>query len=344
MHHPRLPQPRGPLTSHLCDRLEGRPRRLHLCLEDDPLVGEDSQLALHICYGLHYDGFAGVDESWEWEPTLIELRGALERRFLRALTDEARARGAAPGVVFPTGEAAAEVRALLAAEGGPSLSTFMATRGTVDQLREFVVHRSVYQRKEADAHTWAIPRLRGRAKSALVTLQTDEYGQGAPGQSHAELFAATMTALDLDPRPGVYIDQVPGVTLATDNLVSFLGLHRRWRGALVGHLAAFEMTSVTPMGRYADAVRRLTGDERAAEFYDVHVVADVRHEVIAAEELIGGMVASDPDAAADIPFGVAALLGCERRFAGHLLDAWDGGRSSLREPEGLGAFELRIAG
>jgi len=34
------------------------------------------------------------------------------------------------------------------------------------------------------------------------------------------------------------------------------GLHRRFRGALVGHLAIFEMTSIGPMGRYATGLRR----------------------------------------------------------------------------------------
>jgi hypothetical protein len=163
-----------------------------------------------------------------------------------------------------------------------------------------------------------------------VTLQADEYGNGLAGRAHADLFATTMDALGLDPTPGAYIDQVPGVTLATDNLVSFLGLHRRWRGALVGHLAAFEMTSVLPMSRYASAVRRLIGNEPAAEFYDVHVAADVQHATIAAEELITGLAESDPEAIGDLEFGVAALLQVERRFSDHLLSRWVAGTTSLR--------------
>ena len=195
-----------------------------------------------------------------------------------------------------------------------------------------VIHRSIYQRKEADPHTWAIPRVRDRAKSALVQLQADEYGRGQPGRSHAELFATTMAVLELDPSPGAYIDQVPGVTLATDNLISFFGLHRRWRGALVGHLAAFEMTSVVPMSRYASAIRRIAVSEKGAEFYDVHVEADVAHAELAATDLLMGLTESDPDAARDILFGVAALLLVERHFANHLLDSWALGASSLHLP------------
>jgi hypothetical protein len=328
---PSLPVPRGPLTEYICDRLQGPPRTIHpgaipgqVSLDD-----EDTQLALHVCYGLHYDGFVGVEEQWEWHPSLLALTARLEDRFLAALHVPAypRARESAGGRSGQ--EVVDQVRDLLATESGPSLSAYLATAGSVDELREFVIHRSIYQRKEADPHTWAIPRLRGRTKSAMVTLQTDEYGSGIAGRSHAELFAITMMALDLDPAPGAYIDQVPGVALATDNLVSLFGLHRRWRGALVGHLAAFEMTSVIPMSRYATAMRRLVGGPRGAEFYDVHVEADVIHEKIAADDLIMGLAESDPDAVGDVLFGVSALLEVEHRFSSHLLDRWAANQSSL---------------
>ncbi|EFC84514.1 hypothetical protein FrEUN1fDRAFT_2304 [Parafrankia sp. EUN1f] len=59
-----------------------------------------------------------------------------------------------------------------------------------------------------------------------------------------------MRGLGLDARYGAYLDRVPGPTLATLNIASYFGLHRRPRGALVGHLAVFEMTSVEPMAVY----------------------------------------------------------------------------------------------
>jgi hypothetical protein len=332
---PRLPVPRGPLTELLLTLL----RRQAHGLPDWTLAllhtmePEDLHLALHLAYGLHYDGFAGVDDAWEWEPSLLALTARLEKRFLQPLVQETIATGNGPDHDGDLPAIVERVHGLLGAAGGPSLSAFMRDHGDREQLREFVLHRSVYQRKEADPHTWAIPRLRGAAKSAMVTLQADEYGGGAPGRSHAELFAHTMKALDLDPAPGAHIDQVPAVTLATDNLVSLFGLHRRWRGALVGHLAAFEMTSVVPMRRYAQAVRTILDDEVAAEFYDVHVEADVRHEVIAVDELITGLADTDPEALRDVPFGVAALTAVEARMSQWLLSCWSSGASSLRQPQ-----------
>jgi hypothetical protein len=205
----------------------------------------------------------------------------------------------------------------------------MLERGTLRHFQEFAVHRSAYQLKEADPHSWAIPRLCGVPKAALVEIQSDEYGGGQAGEAHADLFAATMVALGLDPTYGAYVDCLPGTTLATTNLISFFGLHRRWRGALIGHLAVFEMTSVEPMGRYSQALRRLGLPPAARRFYDVHVEADARHQVVAAGDLAGGLARAEPDLAPDIIFGARALMAAEGRFAQHLLRSWASERSSL---------------
>jgi hypothetical protein len=208
----------------------------------------------------------------------------------------------------------------------------METQGTLDQLLEHVVHRSAYQLKEADPHSWAIPRLSARPKAALLEVQFDEYGAGRSERMHSVLFAETMAALGLDPSYGAYVDLLPGLTLAGVNLISYFGLHRRLRGALVGHLAAFEMTSSIPNRRYGNAFRRLGYGTDATRFYDEHVEADAVHEAIAAWDLAGGLARVEPHLADDILFGARALLALEARWAEHLLDAWRSGQSSLLGP------------
>ncbi len=141
-----------------------------------------------------------------------------------------------------------------------------------------------------------------------------------------------MDALGLDSRYGAYVDHLPAVTLATVNLMSLFGLHRRLRGAIVGHLALFEMTSSIPNRRYANGLRRLGFGADATAFYDEHVVADAVHENIAAVDLAGGLADQQPELTADILWGAAALDELERRFARHLLGAWSAGESSLRTP------------
>ena len=329
---PALPVPRGELSHAILDALVRDPHRLRAPdppIPADPLADEDLQLALYLCYELHYRGLPGVSDHWEWEPALLTLRRRLEARFEAGLIE-------ALGV--PAGEAAPEemdvaLRAIEAEDEAPSLSKHLEREGTSAQVLEFVVHRSAYQLKEADPHSWALPRLSGAPKAAMVEIQADEYGGGRADRIHAALFAKTMDGLGLDSTYGAYLDQIPGFTLATVNLMSLFGLHRRRRGALVGHLALFEMSSSVPNRRYAAALRRLGADDETVDFFDEHVTADAVHEAIAAVDLAGGLARQDPTLTADILWGARALVELEGRFARRLIEAWAAGRSSLLAAE-----------
>src|SRR5690606_14382432 len=146
-----------------------------------------------------------------------------------------------------------------------------------------------------------------------------------PERMHSRLFANTMRALDLDATEDSHLDRLPGITLATVNLMSWFGLHRRNRGALVGHLAMFEMTSSKPNRAYGNALRRFGCGEDATDFYDEHVEADAVHENIAAYDMAGGLCRQDPSLARDVIFGAVALLRLEAEFASRLLDDWEQG-------------------
>src|SRR3712207_5152098 len=130
---------------------------------------------------------------------------------------------------------------------------------------------------------------------------------------------------------------------STVNRRSCLGLHRRRRGAIVGHLAAFEMTSSLPNRRYGNALRRLGFDADATWFFDEHVEADAVHEQIAARDLAGGLVEAEPELLADVLLGARACLALDGLAARHLLDCWQRGASSLREPVGGGLAPLHRA-
>jgi hypothetical protein len=326
-----LPEPRGELSGTL---LEGLRRDVHplpilpSVAVADPLTDDDLHLALYLCYELHYRGLPGVAEEWEWEPSLLAARRQLEAAFEQGL----RAALGPPMATAAPETMDLALREIADADEAPSQSVFLARRGTLEQVLEFIVHRSAYQLKEADPHSWAIPRLSGPPKAALVEVQADEYGSGRPERVHAHLFAKTMDAVGLDARYGSYVHRLPGVTLANVNLMSLFGLHRRWRGAIVGHLAMFEMTSSIPNRRYGDALRRLGFGERATDFFDEHVEADAVHENIAAVDLAGGLVRQEPALGPDVLWGARALVLLEGRWAQHLLSAWEAGASSLRVP------------
>jgi hypothetical protein len=342
----RQPRPRGPVSEQVLLIL-GRPPRdddddesftsavIDAVQESSGIrFDEDLQLTLFCLYELHYRGLDGVDERWEWNPGLLRARARIERAFeltlRREVTVEAGTEASADSV-------AAALFALTAEGTGPSLSTYIARSATRDQLREFLVHRSIYHLKEADPHTWAIPRLTGRAKAALVEVQADEYGGGRPERMHSELFAATMRGLGLDDSYGAYVDCVPAITLAAVNMMSMFGLHRRLRGAIAGHLAAFEMTSSIPNRRYGNGFRRHGFSPDVTWYFDEHVEADAVHEQIAGRDLAGGLAESEPGVLNDIFFGAAACLAMDELVATHLMASWARGETSLRAPNDAAA-------
>ena len=324
-----LPPARGPRSAALFGHLSGAhvPRTVEGpeasgLLGADVLADEDAQLTLHCIYELSYRGLPGVHAGFECDPWVLSLRREIEWAMEVQLRDE----------VGPLPHDAPELlRQVAAASGGPSLSAELVEHPDAEHLREFLVHRSIYQLKEADPHSWALPRLAGRAKAALVEIQFDEYGRGEPGRSHAELFATTMRSMGLDDTYGRYLAAVPAVTLATGNLIGLFGLQRRLLPALIGHLALFEMTSVGPMSRYSAALEAIGVGAEGREFFDVHVVADAHHEQLALDELVGGLLADEPGAAPEVCFGALALTRVEAAFSGHLLDSFRSGRSSLRD-------------
>jgi hypothetical protein len=327
----QLPRPRGPRSTAVVAYLDGSdPKGLPADVpgpEGSPITDEDLQTALWTCYELHYRGFAGVPDDLEWDPALLAFRRHLEEHFLAGLRSE---------VTVPPGDGPVpeRLKQLVADFDGPPLSRYMRRDAMPEQFGEFAIHRSIYQLKDADPHSFALPRLAGRAKAALVEIQADEYGGGVEKDMHAQLYRATMRGLGLSDEYGHYADAVPAVTLALSNAMSLFGLHRSLRGALAGHLAAFEMTSSEPNRRYSLGLQRIGADEATRRFHDVHVMADALHEQIAAYDLCGGLVADEPELADDVLFGAASCLFLDARLGSHLLECWQADQSSLLNRSG----------
>lgn len=330
---PRLPRSRGPVSAAVITALEtdGAPAAEVPVEAADP-YGDDLQLALYVCYELHYRGFAGVAAEREWDPDLLRLRARMERRFLDAVRADVPGRRDVTGVLEEL---------LLEPVGGTGLSYFLAESGTREQLREYAAQRSLYHLKEADPQAWVLPRLWGRAKAGLAAVEFDEYGGGRAERVHAQLFADLMTDLGLDPTYGRYLDAGCAEFLAVVNLMSLCGLHRALRGALVGHFAVVEITSSPASRRLAGAMRRAGAGPAAEFFYTEHVEADAVHEQVMRREVIDGLLATEPELEPDVAFGIEATALLEDRFGDRLVRAWQTGESSLRAD--IGACEGRDA-
>ncbi|WP_416380864.1 iron-containing redox enzyme family protein [Georgenia sp. H159] len=295
----------------------------------DAVRDDDIQLGLFLLYAQHYGTLEELDPDLEWCPELIRVRGQLEAAFEAAL----RAQVEVPATPEPrVGAVADALFALTAEPGGPSLAKFVAKKATYEQIVEMLVQRSIYTLREADPHTWAIPRLTGRAKAALVEIQSDEYGGGRTERVHQHIFAATLRSMGLSDEYGTYVDNVPAITLASFNLMSMFGLNRRFLGAIVGHLAAYEMTASIPCRLYADGMRRHGIPPEITYYFDEHVEADAVHEQIAARDLAGALAEDRPELTRDVMFGAAACLTVDGAMGDHILRSWKAGASSLVRP------------
>ena len=171
-----LPTPRGPITRWLFTHLRGGaagPRPAVTAA--DAGTDDDVQLALYCCYELHYRGFRGLDPELEWDLDVLALRADLEACFLADVERSV-------DIVAPVSPRGAEscLLALAGGSDGPSLSAEVQQAASLEQVRELCIHRSAYQLKEADPHTWVIPRLAGR-------------GQGRDGRDPGRTSTATVT-------------------------------------------------------------------------------------------------------------------------------------------------------
>lgn len=327
---PVLPTAVGPVSGAVIDHLACRASRRYYVPVEAPVgdshpLGLDVQLALYVCYELHYRGFAGVDARWEWDPGVLQFRGRLEQVFLDAVRGD---------LGDLTGVTAADELARLTVEpaDGAGPSYYLRDVGEWEQMREYFVHRSVYHLKEGDPHAWAIPRLTGTAKAAFVAVEFDEFGGGRGDHVHQQLFADLLEAADLDATYLRYLDDVTAESLAAVNLMSLFGLHRDLRGAAVGHFAATEITSSPGSRRLVEALTRLRAPDACVRFYREHVEADAVHEQIVRTDVVGDLLAREPHLDSDVVLGIRAFEWVEDRLADHLMASWKLECSSLRRP------------
>ncbi len=309
-----IPSPRGKLSACVVDAL--RHQQAGQVDASFAESEEDAALSLWLLHELSYSGFDGVDDAFEWDIALVALRLELEADL------ERRLRAGFPGP--PAGareDLATSFFDYVETHDGPSLASHVHTDATHDQVLELLRWRSVYHLKETDPSTFALTRLPRPARAALAELLYDEYGAGKPERLHSHLFADALRSVGLDPDRG-YVDDVPLEVLEMNNAVTMFGLHRRLRGAAMGHLAAFECTSSVPSRRLVRGLQRLDFPRPVIDYYEEHVLADAVHEQVAVRDILVPLVAEDPDQLDNVFLGAYACLEQEAQVARVLLDRW----------------------
>ena len=310
-----VPKPRGALSGALFEALRNTDASWDRVLSTKPDHDDDAQIALWTLYELHYGGFDDVDDALEWQPEALHVRRALEESFEAVL----RERYDPPERTVPFADSFFDY---VASHDGRSLAAFVQRDADAEQVRELLSVRSIYHLKESDPSAWLVPRLTVRPQAAIMELQYDEYGAGDPNRLHAHLFARGLAACGLSSEYGAYIDDVPGEVLEQNNAMSLFGLHRRLRGAALGHLAAFEATSSLPSRRMVQGLDRLAFPPEMMDYYTEHVEADAVHEQLAVRVVCGTLLDDEPALADDVYFGAFTCLDLEDRFAGAMLETW----------------------
>ncbi|MFC7359302.1 iron-containing redox enzyme family protein [Nocardioides astragali] len=313
-----MPKPRGGLSEWVINRLASTGEG---SLGPAPVADSwaDEVISLWTLHELSYRGFEDASDHAEWDPEVLVVRHSLEL----VLEERLRSRWEHPGTDPDAADVPASLEALVDADDGPSLADHVRRQADLEQVLELLRQRSIYHLKESDPSAWVVPRLPVRAKAALMALQYDEYGDGDPNRLHAHLFARGLEDVGLRSEYGAYVDDALPETLEMNNAASMFGLHRRLRGAAMGHLAAFEMTSSLPSRKIVQGLGRLGLDGPMAAYYDEHVEADAIHEHLAARDICGTLAQDEPDQAAQILFGAFTCLDLEGRFARAMFSAWE---------------------
>lgn len=317
-----LPAPIGPVSATAVELLSTTSHRASSklpTLGSDPFDA-DAQLAWYLLEAAGYGIWAEVPLDRGDGPAVAEAAEQLANWF-HHLVDEL-----APELPGPASSAVATVLG----RPGESISGWLAERGTLEQLQDAMLLRLPYQILEADPHTHALPRVRGRAKKALAEIQSGEYGVGHD-RTHADLFVDAYEALGL-PSVSDALSMLPGHAFATFNVLAAAARHRAKTGQLMGQLALFEMDSVEPNARMVVACERLGVPDRTTWFFQIHVWADSEHGPMAEEAILGWYLEDEPDQASEVLRGIRTQAFIDRASADLAVPAWRAGSTIRTTP------------
>ena len=318
----RAPATRGPVSTELLAALGRNDFPDHLpTLEsaadaalratEDILYDDDLQLALLCLYELHYSGIEGVDDRWEWHPALMTVRSRIEAAFEDRLRTGVERNGLEFGgdvssdrtPSSPQGVAEARSGWPRAGTGPPCPTSWPGRPPWTRPASSWPTGPSTSSRRPTRTPGRSPGCPAGQVRAWWKSRPTSTAAAGPDGCTRS-FSPGPCGALGLDPAFGPTWT-VPAITSPRSTPCRLFGLQRRLRGAIVGHLAIYEMTSSIP-NAYARGFRRLGFD--AVTDSSTSMWRPTRSTSRSPAGTWPAAGRADPALAPDVFFGAAAVL------------------------------------
>jgi hypothetical protein len=151
-------------------------------------------------------------------------------------------------------------------------------------------------------------KLPAQPKLELARNYWDEMGQGKRGGMHGPMLEVLAKELGIAPNTPVVWE-----SLALGNLMTALGMNRRFAYHSVGALGVIELTAPARAAHVNAGLKRLGVAGEARRYFALHATLDVKHSIAWNREVLRPLVASDPEIARAIAEGALMRLEAGRR-------------------------------
>jgi hypothetical protein len=243
--------------------------------EDDALA--DVHATLFALYELHVAPAASERCANQFNPYLIRLRGAIERRWLASEALGTTRLDVSVRTARDLTEAICSVSAQHRASKHP-LFDFLEKDATRVQLSAFFRSDSALNIRFFDLIVLALLGSDPSVRGELSQNFWDEAGKGDPQRSHVALFRHLLHTVEIPHADDDHASLLGWQGLAGYNLFMMTGLNRSQGLKSLGVMAVTELLDPTQYEKLTRGCRRLgLGEKGELDYYDEHVSIDVVH-------------------------------------------------------------------
>lgn len=189
------------------------------------------------------------------------------------------------------------------------LFPWLAQTATIEQMTWFLSQEVAGEAGFDDLVALTQVKLPPQAKLELARNYWDEMGQGHASAMHGPMLTRLAQELQIE---NMGIEPV-WETLALGNMMLALAMNRHYAFQSIGALGVIELTAPGRATLVNQGLKRLGIAGEARRYYGLHATLDVRHSVAWNREVIGSLVASDPERAQPIAEGALLRLAAGER-------------------------------